>query len=380
MNIHAQKPGRPAASLWPLMLTLLLGIAGLLGSHLMKRQALLPDANGQLAAARRMEKVLALLQETVVREGLAFDEEDLNQTGLIGPEWTELTTSLGNPEAKRTALQPDWAALIYRYYQEAGLQPGDTVAAGFSGSFPGLCLASICAANEMGLNVRVIASVGASMHGATRPELNIVRILQLAQQAGAADFSLLAVSAGGDDDQGGGNALYPEAHLVLRKLAGQSGVQVISAATLEASIQERLSLYGEGVRCFINVGGASANTGRGADSVSFPNGLVSRVNRIPDAATRGLVFEYLQKGVPVIHLLNIRGLAERMGLPVDPVPLTKPGQTQVYYQAQQPRWLAAIALALCLTLMLLNAWWKKRTQAEEPPGADASLCRRTSAS
>ena len=48
-------------------------------------------------------------------------------------------------------------------YQEAGLQPGDTVCIGMSGSFPGLGIASIAAANEMGVNVRVIASYGASM-------------------------------------------------------------------------------------------------------------------------------------------------------------------------------------------------------------------------
>ena len=51
-------------------------------------------------------------------------------------------------------------------YQEAGLQPGDTVCIGMSGSFPGHGIASIAAANEMGLNVREIASYGASMYGA----------------------------------------------------------------------------------------------------------------------------------------------------------------------------------------------------------------------
>ena len=82
-------------------------------------------------------------------------------------------------------------------YQEAGLQPGDTVCIGMSGSFPGLGIASIAAANEMGLNVRVIASYGASMYGATRTALPIVRILDVARQAGLIEYDMLAVSIRG---------------------------------------------------------------------------------------------------------------------------------------------------------------------------------------
>ena len=73
---------------------------------------------------------------------------------------------------------------------------------GIAGSFPGLGIASIAAANEMGLNVRVIASYGASMYGATRTALPIVRILDVARQAGLIEYDMLAVSPGGDFDQG----------------------------------------------------------------------------------------------------------------------------------------------------------------------------------
>jgi poly-gamma-glutamate system protein len=42
---------------------------------------------------------------------------------------------------------------------------------------------------------------------------------------------------------------------------------------------------------------------------------------MPAGPTRGLLFEFAARGVPVIHLLHVRGLAKDNGLPYDPVPL-----------------------------------------------------------
>ena len=38
-------------------------------------------------------------------------------------------------------------------------------------------------------------------------------------------------------------------------------------------------------------------------------------------------------GVPVIHLLNVKGLCERYGLPWDPRPLPAPGGRPLYRRA-----------------------------------------------
>jgi hypothetical protein len=39
---------------------------------------------------------------------------------------------------------------------------------------------------------------------------------------------------------------------------------------------------------------------------------------------RGFLFRYVERGTPVIHLLNIKRLAIRNALPVDPIPLPEP--------------------------------------------------------
>ena len=246
-------------------------------------------------------------------------------------------------------------------YQEAGLQPGDTVCIGMSGSFPGLGIASIAAANEMGLNVRVIASYGASMYGATRTALPIVRILDVARQAGLIEYDMLAVSPGGDFDQGY-NLIYPNSREVIFALAREAGLTMIDEETIPASIQRRLAIYGDDVDCFVHVGGASANMGTSPYTLTFPNGLVLDPPAIPANEDRGLTFEYAARHIPVVHLLNVRGLAEENGLPFDPVPLTRPGETDVYYTMRYSPVYAIFALALAAICLKCGRKQKKGEQ------------------
>ena len=58
--------------------------------------------------------------------------------------------------------------------------------------------------------------------------------------------------------------------------------------------------------------------------------------------------------MPVVYLLNVRGLAEDNGLPFDPVPLTRPGETNVYYATRQSPVYAVLALLAAAALLLLG--------------------------
>ncbi len=338
------------------LLVLLCSIALSRNSQIRERTAY---ADIQLAAAQRMSNAMHFLHDYVLQNGIPIEADDINQTGIIGPEWTELTTSLGHLEAKRTSLQPDFAALMVKYYQQIGLKAGDVVACGMSGSFPGLCIASVAAANEMGLSVKVIASYGASMYGATRMELSIVRILLLCKAENLLQFEFLAASPGGDDDQGG-SLLFPNSREEILAMAKADGVFIIDESDVPQSVEKRLALYGDDLRCFVNVGGASANVGTSPYTLSFPNGLVVDPPRIPVDADRGMMFEYAARGIPVIHLLNIRGLAEANGLPVDPVPLTLPGETDVSFTTRQSPWYAIAGLMIAVALLFMGKRREKK--------------------
>lgn len=238
------------------------------------------------------------------------------------------------------------------YFKEAGLEAGDTVAVGTSGSFPGLLTATLCAATEMDLDVKVSASFGASMYGATRLELNICRIMRLLKEGGIVEYQLLAVSPGGNNDYGE-SALFPDSRETIAQLAAQEGVEYIDYNDIEKSIARRLELFGEDVDCFVNVGGASVNSGTSAYTLDFPN-AGHRSASHPHHPQPGPDVRVRRPGRAVINMLNVRQMAADNGLAFDPVPLTQPGEGGVYYHIVYPVWIAILAAALMVAILTLG--------------------------
>lgn len=342
-----------------LLAALAVALAFLAAVMLTTRQERSPIADVQLEAARRMARAEQYMKRKLVSMGITAEADDLNGTFLIGPEITELTTTNGAVEAKRTSLVPDFAAVMVRYYAQAGLSEGDTVAIGTSGSFPGLAIAAIAAADAMDLKIKVIASLGASMHGATRVEFNIFDILGSIKESGFGGFDLVAVSQGSTKDQGGGawdgfyyedtKALFRE---ICEKTAAETSAVFIDCPELEDSIRMRLELFGD-VDLYVNVGGSGASNGTTTRILDVPAGLVKSFDGIPEDATRGLVFEYLARGIPVVNLLNVRQLASDNGIAYDPVPMTEPGKSGVYTSTAYS--IVLVTAGIVCTLMILAA-------------------------
>lgn len=342
-----------------LLLVAVLAAAGVWVSRTYRHRQPHPLHRVQAAASERNRQVMAYLKDVMMRENIAVEPEDILQTGLLGPEFDTLTSSVGHLEAKRSSLNPNFSALLVRLLDEAGLKRGDVVAVGSSGSFPGLTLASLAAAEEMGLRCRVIASLGASMHGATRENFSVARVLREAQASGLLHFDFVALSPGGDKDRGNG-VLVEDVRPAVLRIVKETGVPFIDEEKLENSIARRMELFGDDIRLFLNVGGASANVGMGPSMTALSNGLVTRPAVYPKENTRGLAYEYLMRGIPVIHLLNVRGLCAANGLPIDPVPMPRVGEGDVYWVTVYPK--AALTGVVCAmaAAVALGAWGKRR--------------------
>ena len=324
-----------------------------------------PYKDDQIEAASRMFEAEAYMKAEILSLGIPIEAEDLNQTGLLGPEFTELTSTPGDVDAKRTSLSPDFAALMVRYYNQAGMKAGDTIAIGSSGSFPGLLIASLIAADVMDLNVRLICSLGASMHGATRPDYNIFDILHALENGGFAEFSVLAVSPGGNNDQGGGvleGVLYTGTDELSKSLCHESGFTVLDFDDMAENIRYRLSLYGEGVDLFVNVGGASPNCGTSSYTLNFPQGLVLEPPTIPTTDDRGLNYEFAALGVPVINMLNVRKLATDNGMVYDPVPFSDVGESGVYTDIEYRTWVPAVFLIISVSVLVYGVVRKRNEE------------------
>ena len=244
---------------------------------------------------------------------------DPRTTGLIGPEFSEIATTAGDLEAKRTTINPQFGALVVRLLTEAGVRPGDTIAIGCSGSFPALMIASMAAAKALKLHPRVILSLGSSSWGASNPDFTIWHIWKVLQEKGIIESNPDAVSLGGDYDTGSGF----EGDIAARLTAEitKSGITLINNPVLTENIRIRNSIYFNGkpgsVKAFISTGGSYSSMGTSVEILKVKPGLVRKA-RMPEPEQQGMIHSMLGQGIPVIHLLYIKGLAQQYNLPWNP--------------------------------------------------------------
>lgn len=307
--------------------------------------------NEQIQAAQFMKSSLEVIKEERLKRNIPLDVGlDPNQTGIIGEEYTQLTTTLGNLEAKRTSSNPAFAALLVKYFKEANLKKGEVIAIGASGSFPALIVATLSAAKALKLEPLLIYSIGSSEYGANIPEFTFIQMLEVLNKKNILPYTLLAISMGGYLDQAEG-MFYPDSQQTIRQICHTSRAYFIDIENIEENIKKRMKLYakndkGKSIRVFVNIGGATTNYGNTPVSITYPNGLVINGPRIPEHRERGLIFEYQNLGIPVIHLLNIRDLAAKNGLPIDPIPLPEVGKGGVYSRITYNKYIIILVIVI----------------------------------
>jgi poly-gamma-glutamate system protein len=310
------------------------------------------------AASEVMHKGMEVLRECREAEGIPIDQQsDPNRTGLIGLKYSPLTTSLGQLEAKRTTTNPNFAGLVVFLLKEAGVKRGETIAVAASGSFPALTLAVLSASRAMDLRPLVISSLGASQWGANHPRFHWLRMHECLLKARVFNWEPIAVSLGGDRDRGEDIEMHTRS-LLVRDIK-ESGIFFIAEKNLERNVQLRAALYREqagkeGIKALVNIGGSWPSMGSDPDVLKLKPGLVE-VDRIPPAERRGLIHEMAFRGIPVIHLLYIRGLVRRYGLPWDPIPLPLPGKGTLYQitRKEQPEFIFSAAAYLFLVFLVV---------------------------
>ena len=308
-----------------------------------------------LASSRLMEEALAAVRLCREARAVPLDpSRDINRTGLIGLESSPITTSLGNLEAKRTTLNPNFAGLVVFLLRQAGVARGETIAVGASSSFPGLIIAALCAARTMEIRPLLVCSLGASQWGANHPDFHWLRMLDCLEGSGLVTAPPVALSLGGDGDEG--RDMSVEGRTLLLRAVAETGLPFVSEPHLERNVEERFRLLeqaagGVRIRAFINIGGGYANMGTDSEILKVTPGLAT-FSHIPPRERRGMIFEMAARRIPVIHLLYVKGLCDRPGLPWDPTPLPAPGQGGLYEQKEV---VPGVFLILAVAYVLLTA-------------------------
>jgi len=274
----------------------------------------LPASDIEQRAARAERLWRGAVEDIARARGVAFDN------ALIGSELTPLVTTLGELEAKRVGVSSAWARVLASELHRAGVGAGDEVAASFSGSFPGLNLAVVAACQALDARLAAVSSVTASSFGATDEGFTWPEIEARLVRSGRMRPASVAVSAGGDGDRA--LDLDEEGRLLAQRIAAATaralGARLIEPASFDEAIRERFAAYdaARGARplaAFVNVGGTQASLGSSPAILRVRNGWIEPVvfDRSPG---RGLVARMVERGVPVLHMLNVRDLAVRWGV------------------------------------------------------------------
>ena len=326
-----------------------------------------PHYEGMVKAALQMEACMAELKAERLRRGVPIDETlDRFSTGLIGTDFTAITTTLGNLESKRTSCQPDMAALVYDLLVRAGVKAGDRVAVCGTGSFPALNLATVCAAEAMGAEPVVIVSVGASTYGANIPAFTAPEMLYHLYEAGLIASAPTGVTLGGDDDLGlnMGAAFFPEEAEDLQQALDRmeaAGIVVTRIADRAENLAWRETLYGDAA-CFVSIGGHNMALGDHGEGYGLGQGLIEKT--VTDGEDY-LMGHYLSRGVPCIGLLNVKQLCAEYGVPFDPAVLEKAGQNHIYYTKVYSKGPLIGALLLTGGLLAACRWVDRRKFRDE---------------
>ncbi len=311
----------------------------------------------KLAAVHLMERAEAAIAAAKVRRGISVDRHnDPDGSGVIGPQFSLITTDRGAQSAKQLAAHPNFAALVTQLLLQAAVRRGDLVAVGMTGSLPGLNLAVFAACQAIGAEPIVITSVGASMFGATDPDLTWLDMESVAAARGLWPWRSVAASLGGGGDVGRG--LSPAGRELLRNAIGRNHVRQLESASLLEAVRSRVALYdsiaarrGKPIRAYVNVGGGGVSLGGAQNGRLIPSGLTRRLapRSYPN---RGVINVLAERGMPVVHLLRVEHLAAEFGISDPTNQRVSPGKGLLFVQYKYNVWVVTLTAALVLFVNL----------------------------
>jgi poly-gamma-glutamate system protein len=274
-----------------------------------------PAAEGGAAAGDRADRLWRSAVQDIARaKGVGVAE------ALLGAELSPLVTTVGEIEAKRLSASPAWPRVLTSQIHGAGIKAGDVVAASFSGSFPGLNIAVMSACQALDIRLIAVSSVTASSWGATDAGFTWPEMEARLVASGKLRRATVAVSAGGSGDRA--LDLEPDGRRLAREIALRTalalGARLLEPASFDDAVRARLAVFdeqraGRPLAAFINVGGTEASLGHSPAILRLANGWL-KPQPFDSSPARGLVARMAERGVPVLHLLNVRDLSARWGI------------------------------------------------------------------
>ena len=327
-----------------------------------------PSYDIKIKAANLMKESMAELKNVRMEAGVFIDDEnDPNETGLVGSPFSLITTDEGDLDAKLTTLDPNFSAGMVELMLQMKLEHGDTVAILLTGSMPGANIAILTAANAIGLIPIVITSVGASQWGANHTDFTWLDMESILFDKGFIKSRSIAASVGGRNDMG--RLLSPAGREIIISNIQKYNIPLIKKDRLAQNINERLKLFENfneirNYSAMINIGGGVASLGTSFNSKLLPAGIINRsdvVNiSIRDGGIEGVLAKFAKKNVPVLHVLNIKYLTEQLGMPFAPIPIPEIGSGVLYAEEKYNIVVAIVCLFIVCGLVFSVGYHSKQ--------------------
>jgi poly-gamma-glutamate system protein len=350
------------------MLIAVLSIVGLLAVEFFKARVRQPFYLDKMNAVSLAQNCMDTIKEKRLALGYEIDPDtDPAQTGMIGKMISEVTTIAGHLPSKQTSTNPNFAAVVVDMLKKAGVNSGDLVAVGCSGSFPALNTSVYAALETLDVKPVIIASAGASQFGANFPDLLWIDMERELHEAGLISFRSAACSIGGYEDLGLGmpkeskelieKAIKERNSLTMLEPEAQS--QSFGQQRFQEAIDKRMSLYeaeagGSEYKAYINVGGGTISVGRSVGKRLFDPGLNLRV-RPAALQVDSVMSRFMSQGVPVLHLVQVDELATFYELPLAPIQSSVTPEGNVRYEGsvfERLQYRRGLAITVLIVLLV----------------------------
>ena len=270
---------------------------------------------GEVAAEKLAEEWFLVIEKVKTEKGISFQEwKHIKYGALLGKDFSYITTTLGALEAKQTSLNPRFAGLIYQWLKGNHIDSTKTVGLIISGSFPSLAISTLAALKIIKAKAILISSIGSSTYGANDPMATWIDYETWLRNRTESTFSSSIITLGGENDAGG--SILEEGIKELELAVERNSLSLYFPSSLEESIDTKTKLLLEkNISLLINIGGNQAAIGACKHSPILPTGIWQHYSVCKDR-NRGVLSRIYERGIPVIHMLNIRDLAAQNGLTI----------------------------------------------------------------
>lgn len=310
--------------------------------------------DSMISAAKKINLAYNEIRQYRQKNNIRIDPVlDPHASGFIGVEFSPLTTTLGNLEAKQFALYPDFSALMVKWINELGFPPNSDIIIHASASFPALTIMAIIACESMNMNPLIITSLGASSYGANIPEFNYLDIENYLYQKNVIHHRSNLVTPGGENDNG--SSFWAGGMDVVIQSAKRNKYNLAIPHSLQDAIDMKWQLCNEEIDpvLFINIGGNHSAMGSSECALAIPVGRIFKKLNCLDIDQSGLIHKFSNAGVPVFHFLQIRELAVKNGMTFTSISPGEIGKSAVYFRKSKPTGLIFILLTTIVTVLIV---------------------------